>query len=232
MAGRKKEIVYPFFLECCVFTSDSFWETIFEDLAYGKAPFGTYISKDFLCCSSKGKEFSYKLERKDPRILYEDVYKLLTEKLSILSRQEKAQKQLLFNDLEKSIKTSRKDWTGIRCKNVKDIMYEKYVIDMKHKYNLSTKQCKFLLATILISIIFKTITSKDIEFNNDRIQNIAGIEFKPGKIILQRPLCSPENLGDLDDEDSTQTPVKTELEEKNQFLSEHWDRFCSFHFSS
>ena len=44
----KKEIVYPVFLECCEFSVDSFWENIFEDLAYGKTPYGTYINKNFL----------------------------------------------------------------------------------------------------------------------------------------------------------------------------------------
>ena len=73
----KKEIIYPVFLECCQFTIDSFWENIFEDLAYGKTPYGTYINKDFLCCSYKDKEFSYKIERKDSEKLYKDIYNLL-----------------------------------------------------------------------------------------------------------------------------------------------------------
>lgn len=219
MAGRKREIVYPFFLECCMFTEDAFWEIIFEDLAYGKPPFGTYISKDFLCCSCKGKEFSYKIERKDPKILHDDIYKLLSEKVNILSKKEKAQKQLLFNDIEKNIKTSRCNWSSIRCKNVKDIMFEKYVIDMKHKYNLSVKQCKVLLTTILISMMFKTITSKDIEFKDDKIQNITGITFKQGKVILQRPLCSTDISLEFEEDCK---------EEKIQFMSENWNRFCNF----
>ena len=41
---------------------------IFEDLAYGKTPYGAYFNKDFLCCSFKGKEFSYKLDFKKSKI--------------------------------------------------------------------------------------------------------------------------------------------------------------------
>ena len=44
----KKEIVYPIFLECFQYITDKFWLNIFEDLAYGKAPYGTYISKGSL----------------------------------------------------------------------------------------------------------------------------------------------------------------------------------------
>lgn len=212
----KREILYPVFLECCQFADDVFWENIFEELAYGKAPYGTYISKGFLCCSYKNKEFSYKIERKDPKILYDDIYKLLTEKLGILSHKEKAQKRLDFHELEKNIKQSRQEWASIRRKNVKDIMYEKYVIDMKRKYSLTTKQCKYLLAIILLSIMFKTITSKDIIYKDDKIQNIAGLEFAKGKVILKRPLCSTtETISD--------TPDLEDIEIKT--MGQNWERY-------
>lgn len=213
----KKEILYPVFLECCQFADDIFWEGIFEELAYGKAPYGTYISKGFLCCSYKNKEFSYKLERKDPKILHDDIYKLLTEKLGILSHKEKAQKRLDFHELEKNIKQSRQDWAGIRRKNIKDVMYEKYVIDMKRKYSLSIKQCKYLLSLILLSIMFKTITSKDIEYKDDKIQNISGVEFAKGKVILKRPLCALGSEIICDTPELDDSGVKT--------MSENWERY-------
>lgn len=216
----KKEIVYPFFLETCAFCDDVFWESVFEDLAYGKAPYGTYISKGFLTCSFKGKEFIYKLERKeDPKILYDDIYKLLTEKLGILSQKEKAQKRIVFHELEKNIKQSRQDWASIRKKNIKDIMYEKYVIDMKNKHSLTFAQCKFLLSVILISIMFKSITARDITYENDRIQNIDGIEFENGEIILKRGLCSYAGscTVDLDEQPGNDT---TQLK-----MADNWERY-------
>jgi len=53
-----KEIVYPIFLECCQHADNMFWENIFEKLAYGKTPYGTYISNNFLCCGYKDKKFT------------------------------------------------------------------------------------------------------------------------------------------------------------------------------
>ena len=53
-------------MECSQFITDKFWENIFEDLAYGKSPYGTYISKGSLTCKYKDKEFIYKIEKKDP----------------------------------------------------------------------------------------------------------------------------------------------------------------------
>lgn len=187
---KKHEIVYPIFLECCQYSEDAFWENIFEDLAYGKPPYGTYISKGFLTCSYKTKEFTYKIERKDPKILHDDIMELLSKKLGVLSQKEKVKKRLAFNKVEKDIKTSRQDWGSIRKKNVRDTLYEKYVIEMKHKHKLNIKQCKYLLSIIIISIMFKTISTKDIEYEDDRIRNIKGIEFEDGEVILKRPLCS------------------------------------------
>lgn len=187
----KHEIIYPFFAECYEYAQgDSFWINVFDDLAYGKPPYGTYISKDFLICSYKGKEFSYKIERKDPEILYNEVYSLLTEKLGILSQKEKASKKIAFSEIEKSMKNSRQNWSSIRKKNIKDSLYEKYVLEMKSKYNLSIRQAKYLLSLIIILLMFKTITSKDITYSDERIVNISGIEFEEGKILLKRPICS------------------------------------------
>ncbi len=114
----KKDIVYPIFIECCSYATDTFWETIFEDLAYGKTPYGTYISKDFLSCKYKKKDFSYKIERKHPQIIYNEVYDLLANKLGLLSQQEKNKKKKIFIDMENNLKDSRKNWNNIKKKKI------------------------------------------------------------------------------------------------------------------
>ena len=58
----RKEILYPIFLECYNHSDDIYWQNIFEDLSYGISPYGTYFSKDYLCCNYKKKEFSYKIK--------------------------------------------------------------------------------------------------------------------------------------------------------------------------
>jgi hypothetical protein len=215
----KREIQWPYFLECTQFCDDIFWENIFEELAYGKAPFGTYISKGFLTCSYKGKEFSYKIQRKDPEILYNDIYKLLTDKIGILSHKEKIQKKLIFHELEKNIKESRHEWGSIRRKNIKDTLYEKYVIDMKKKYSLSNKQSKYLLSVILLSIMFKNISTKDIEYKDNKILNISGLEFSKGEIFLKKPICSvQQNI-------SLETPY---LENNSKKMFDNWEKYLTF----
>ena len=182
----KKEIIYPIFLECFEYTTDSFWENIFEDLSYGKCPYGTYINKNFLCCNYKDKEFSYKIEKKNPLQLYTDIYNLFAKKLGLLSSRDKLKKKLDFNNIEEELKFNKNKWTDIRKKNIKDLLIENYVIDMKNKYSLSNKQSKNLLSSIFIGMIFKVINIKDICYNDGKINDINGIQFEKNKIIYDK----------------------------------------------
>lgn len=211
----KKEIIYPVFLECCEFSIDSFWENVFEDLAYGKTPYGTYINKNFLCCSYKNKEFSYKIERKEPRVLYDDIYHLLTKKLGILSRKEKVKKRVDFHKTESRIKEFRQDWGNIRKKNIKDLLVQRYVVTMKNKHDLTIKQARYLLSVICMAIVFKVITSKDIEYENGKIQNIIGIELTKKKILIKR---------DIYNIDVTFSP---EVFTNRKVMSDNWEKYLS-----
>jgi len=210
---NKKELIYPFFLECLQYCEDSFWENIFEQLAFGYPIYGTFINKGFLCCSYKNKEFSYKIERKEPKILFNDIYDLFTKKLEILSKKQKIQKKLQFEDLEKNIQDTRLEWITIRKKNVKDLLYEKFVLDNKEKYNLTWQQSKHLLSIILLCMIFKTISSKDIIYKNGKIETINGFEFKKNDVILNKNLTNLNN-----------TTVKEEIEEC-KLMSHNWNKY-------
>ena len=209
----KRELIYPFFLDCINHCTDSFWEQIFDDLAYGKAPYGTYITKGFLCCSYKNKEFSYKIERKETSlILYTDIFTLMKEKLGILSYKEAVQKKLDFTDLEKNLRNSRQEWGDIKKKTIKDSLYEKYAIDMAEKHNLTTQQTKYLLALLLLAITFKSITSKDIIYENDKIIHINGLEISQDNISLNKPLCKYIQSNAMDNVIS-------------KFMSDNWQKY-------
>ena len=211
----KKEILYPIFLECLQFTSDFFWENIFEDLAYGKTPYGTYINKDFLCCNYKDKEFSYKIEKKDPEILYNDILILLGKKLGILSSRDKNNKQIDFQNIENELKECRKKWSSIRKKNIKDLLIERYVLNMKERYLLSFKQAQELLSHIFIGLVFKVISVKDIKYKDGVITSIDGISFENKKINIEK------NIYDNEIEFR-----KCVIIEKNE-MSENWSKYIT-----
>ena len=180
----KKEIVYPIFLECCAHASDTFWENVFEDLAYGKTPYGTYISKDFLCCSYQKKDFTYKIERKDAKHVYDEVHNLLVTKLGLFSPQERVRQKKVFDEYEDSMKFSRDSWSSIRKKSIKELLIELFVARMKKKHALTLKQSRHLLSVIFMAMVFKVITSDDIEYKEGLVQSINGIEFSQGKVVI------------------------------------------------
>ena len=209
----KKEILYPIFLECIEYTSDTFWENVFEDLAYGKTPYGTYLNKSFLCCNYKNKEFSYKIERKDPKVLYDDVYNLLAKKLCLLSVRDKLNKKIDFNNIEEEIKQTRESWVNIRKKNIKDLLIENFVINMKTKHSLTVKQSRKLMSDIFIGMIFKVITVKDINYKDGSIISIDGISFNEKEYNFDKDIYDVEN-----------EYRKCILVDKT-FISENWDKY-------
>jgi hypothetical protein len=209
----KKEIIYPIFLECCQYSNDIFWENIFEDLAYAKTPYGTYISKGFLCCNYKDKEFSYKIEQKDSEQLYNDIYLLLAKKLGLLSQRDKIKKKIDFFNIEEELKEGRKNWSSIRKKNIKDLLIEKYVIDMKTKHLLSVKQSQYLLSIIFIAMVFKVITVKDIHYENGKIEHIDGIEIKNKQINILRNIYNAE------------IPLNNCIIIEPNLMSDNWEKY-------
>ena len=99
------KLVYPFFLNCCQYADNFFWENLFMNLAFGIPPLGTYISQDFLCCSLDQKEFIYDIKKKDSKIIYNEVYSLLKNHSGIFYYQNEAGK---INDI--------KNWNDIKKK--------------------------------------------------------------------------------------------------------------------
>ena len=210
------ELLYPIFLECCQYTEDVFWENIFENLAYGNTPFGSYISKNYICCSYKSKEFSYKIdENKSSEVLFVELYNLFSKRLGILSGKEKSKKQESFHNMENSIKNSRVKWNDIRKKSMKELLIELYVLRMKKKFDLTTHQSKHLLSFILMAIVFKNIKSEDVIYENNKITEIKGISFKHGKIIFE---------SDIENVDVSS--ITQELSSQ-QLMSENWEKFLS-----
>jgi hypothetical protein len=189
MSTQTREIPYPVFLRCATHAKDPFWNTVFEDLAYGRTQHGSYITKGFLCCSYKGREFSYKIKTDNIEKLYKDVYRLLKEKMGIMSSREKMKKREEFYITEERIKKNRNDsWKSVRQKTVKDLLIENFILSKRKKYGLSISQCSTLISSISLAMVFKVIKSTDINYSDGVIHSIEGIEYQDGKIILMRDI--------------------------------------------
>jgi len=182
----KRDIIYPIFLKTIQYTEDIFWKDTFENLSYSICPSGSYISKGFLCSNIKGKEFVYKFIDKDPERIYEDIYRLLKEKLNIMSKNERGILLKEFEEVEQSIKKIKTcNWNEIKKKGTKDIIFQNYLISAKKKYDLNNPQIKKLYNLINLCIVLKSITNSDINYKDGEILNINGISFSSGKYKVE-----------------------------------------------
>ena len=206
------ELQYPIFLNVSQYANDTFWKYIFEDLAYGRTPYGTYITKDFICCNYKGKEFSYKIDvTKDAEQLYNELYDILSNKFGLLSVEDKHILRSRFEKTRDAIPETT-EWGKIKKKNIKQLLIENFVISAKRKYGLTITDAKKILSYIVIGHIFKTIDNDDIVFDNGKIQSINGFTFEKGKYTI------PSNLFDIDMSTAPQTTQKKKL-------SEVWEKY-------
>jgi hypothetical protein len=186
MPHMKKELVFAFFIECSTITNDPFWKSVFEDLAYGKCPYGCYISKNYLCCGFKGKEFYYKLDTsKSTDTIYREVYSLLHDKMGLVSNNER---QDILQKIE-----AKSGNLNLKRKNVRELLLENYIIKNKINWQLSETDTKRLHRVILTGLVFKTITSKNIVYENGEIVKIHGIDFQKGGFTLTIPMINQKN---------------------------------------
>ena len=168
-----------------------------------------------MCCNYKDKEFSYKIEKKNPELLYNDIYSLLGKKLGILSLRDKTNRQIDFQNIENELKECRKNWANIRKKNIKDLLIERYVLNMKTKYSLSYKQAQNLLSTIFIGLVFKVISVKDIKYSDGSITDIEGLTFTNKEFKFEKNIYG----NDIEFR-------KCILLDKNS-MSDNWEKFLN-----
>ena len=201
-------LLFPFLLDCPKFTQDPFWKYIFEDLACGKAPYGAFIHKNFLCCNFKHKEFIYKLDETLPsEKLFTDIQTILKTKLSIQSSIEQYEDSKTIHKLLNSKKFHFKNWSDIKKKTLKVFLIEQYVIQQKKKYNLTNETAQQLISIIYLGLTFKNITSDDIIIKKNVIYNIKGVLFKQKKMIINYDIYDVKFFKKIDD-NKKETMVK------------------------
>ena len=171
--GIKKDIIHPQFLACCEFIDDEYWKYIFEELSYGKCPYGSYFQNNNICCKYKGKEFSYNILEENIEKMANEIINLFKTKLYINSQTDR------MNKLEKMYKTTStidsQDWSNIKKKTIKEHLIENYVIQISKEYAISINETKLLYAFIIRNIMFKNIIDTDIEYSDNKIIDINSI---------------------------------------------------------
>ena len=186
---RHKELIHPVFLRCCQLTPDLFWQCVFENLAYGNAPYGTYVHKGSLCCRIRGSRFSYKIGSKSPDQLYAEVRSLLTEKRGMTSPSENAARARDMEASDKRERESHLSWSCIKRKSVRQLYLELFVASSKEKYGLSPEKTRQLSAAIAMGRSFKLISQSSVVFEDGAVSEIGGVRLFDGGFELSGRLA-------------------------------------------
>tara|TARA_Y100000389_G_C17301926_1_gene433413 strand:- start:153 stop:746 length:594 start_codon:yes stop_codon:yes gene_type:complete len=175
----KFELLYPIFLLCLEFIDDNYWKIIYEDLSYGKCPYGIYIKNNYICSNFKNKQFSYKItSHQDPELFFNDTYDLLKNKFGLSSKNDKIDNKLAFEISESQLfKDTCCNWNSIKRKNIKLLFIEKFIIEKSQQYNLSLDVSKKLLDKLYLGLLLKSINKNHIIFDNFKIKDITCLTF-------------------------------------------------------
>lgn len=179
-----KKILYPIFLKLSCKMQDNFWRYVYEDLAYGRAPYGLYLQDDYLCCYIKNKEFSYKIT--DNESTLNELHDLLKKKAGILSEKDKIEdRDSLLNEKLTKIKSIHK-------KTYRDTLIQNYIIREGKLYNIDIECLRKLLKFLNNGFLFKIISLQDLCFTTDQnmIESIRGIVFEKNRIKINHDLFS------------------------------------------
>ncbi len=179
MKSTKKELIYPVFLKCSHSHPDPFWQYVFEDLAYGISPFGTFFDHETgtIQCNFKGKEFNYAFHQKSSEEVCTELIDLFRRKLQLLSRTDYLHQRSVLGE---HLKFSFQSWKDIKKKNIKDILLEEYILSTQENV-LSARK---FLSLIQMALHFKLITNDDIVFDSktNRVVQIHHFDVKQGII--------------------------------------------------
>lgn len=213
-------VQHPIFLEFTHHVKDVYWKLLYEDMAFGKFPSGTYMHKDYFCCLHKGKEFSIEIiDHPTPTQifnLFSQIHSLLQSKMGIQSQKEKdrLREKMMHHQ-------ALKDET--QKKMIRDSTLTSFVIKEGTKHHLSISIIRRLFSLLIIGFMFKTILIKDVMFEGNEIQKIQGFEFTEKKIRLTK------NVFHIKKSNLQHEPEKSDC----QMLSSHWGKYIqSLHILS
>lgn len=171
----KKEIIYPIFIQVSQLSNDTYWYSIFNNLARGITPNGVIITETNVCNRFKEKSFTYEFENKSPKEIHDELKHLFQKKMGLQSKMDYLKNKKKFNLIME--KDEYIEWKDIKIKNIKDILIENYALELRKKYDLTIRQTDELLNFISLSLIFKELDKGDIIYKCGKIINIKNLHF-------------------------------------------------------
>lgn len=178
-AKNKRVVEFPFFDQLMKLETDPYWISFFDEAATGKLPRNFRYYNNIINYRAKTKNIEVCL----PEDLLEasKVIKLFVlENAGIISPTDLLNKQMEeeryiseMGDIEIT------SWNQIRSDKQQNIIISIFVDNIGEYYNLNTDERRILIQNIKIGILAGYVNSENIEFDNNQIIRIDGLEYDP-----------------------------------------------------
>lgn len=182
----RSAVSYEIFDQCSEYVLDTYWKDIFQSCARNKFPRGVRYTEDppslvvkvpISGNRTRNEIFSLPSEPKEALSVLMTVFK------DVLGLRSNKDLNLQKRELEEAARNSpvqvNCEWKKIQPRTLKDIIIMRYVLELREKHNLSSREAKGLYDLITQGFQFKRITTDDIDYENGKINNIKCLEFKP-----------------------------------------------------
>lgn len=178
------QIIHPIFKDCEMYTLDPFWQDIFQQCAKNRFPRGVRFDwkRRILYIKLQGSSAG-KPNIKVCKLPQEatDVFEVVIAAFRELGLRSKRDMDLKREEIRKIRKERTINlnctWKEIKPKYMKDRMIFDFVLYLRGKHDLSPKQTRSLLSTIILGFQLKQIESDDIQYEKGEILDIKDLIF-------------------------------------------------------
>lgn len=178
-----KIVLYPTFAECSEYTLDPYWKDIFKQCSRNKFPKGcSYDPKNhvlYVKDTSRGSQ-NHRMSINLPdgsSETFDILMNIFRKNLKCRSPQDLQRSRQDLKDIKDSIEVDLSEWKKIKPRSLKDIMIMRYISKMEESLNLTKEEANELYTTIKVGMQFNKIKPDDIDYSNETINSIQGLEY-------------------------------------------------------
>lgn len=221
---KNSQLLYPLFLELKNLTTDLFWKTEFESMAYGKFPSKIQFNGTCLIYTNKKKQHIFEISNEDLNVVLTDLISFLNQKANIFSPSDSERLNLeMRNSILNSQIEEFTEWNQVKKKTNREYLIYSFV---DKKSDLSSTEKSNMLRVINLGISASYFGNEEIKFKNGKIEKIKGLKRRENgeyyiseKLIKSKPAVSRSNVRHEESEVNSSNTLTTKAIAKS--LSDH-----------
>lgn len=214
--SEKASAKYPIFLQCTAYTLDEYWIDILRECSLGKFPKGlTILHNNTMRVTVGKKKYEMIPMHDDPLEMFKLCMEVFKSKLGMTSSRDHKAKNKHFEHVKsQNAPHLHTTWDEVKKHKVeKDSCLNDYVLRLQRRHDLTTDETIHVARLIRCGLLFKSIDSKSIEFDDGRIVTISNLKYNSK--TRQFGIAVPTKKGGalkLSSKSTNDNPLKKEVQ--------------------